>query len=377
MLNFVHIGIGQCGNRFAEQFGKNGRLAFAINTARVDMSSIDNKVIAPKNQIHIALPGNKDGAGRNPEVGKESMEANLDRVFETIVKSTKDIPVDRFVLWAGLGGGTGTGGVIPLMQFLVSKGLKVMLGLTIPRKQESWVVRMNAVKALTNILNAMNEDRRNIVPYILIDNDRVEGDIASENERIVRDLVRFTKTTTNAPASSAFDDTDFARLLNYRGLISVVRTAIPTEALGGTESLLKEVNEARSKLLLIKGCPEDALGEANLVIVPSKFLKVKGNLGLINENISYAESFSPQANTYSCIYEAKNDDIDKIIVYTLLTGMPNPDEDIDEIYDDISEQINETKERRKELNRNSLRNQARRRSLDFDPNDINFDDDIV
>ena len=96
MLNFVHIGIGQCGNRLAEQFGKSGRLAFAINTARVDMLNLDSKAIAPKNQIHIALEGNKDGAGRNPVIGKESMEANIDKVYEAIVRATKDMAVDRF-----------------------------------------------------------------------------------------------------------------------------------------------------------------------------------------------------------------------------------------------------------------------------------------
>jgi len=50
--------------------------------------------------------------------------------------------VDRFVLWAGLGGGTGTGGIVPLMQHLVANGHKVMLGMTIPRKRESWIVRV-------------------------------------------------------------------------------------------------------------------------------------------------------------------------------------------------------------------------------------------
>ena len=329
MLNFVHIGIGQCGNRFAEQFGKNGRIALAINTAKVDMSAIDGKAISPKNQIHIALPGNPDGAGRDPNIGRESMEANLEKVYEAINKATKDVAVSRFVLWAGLGGGTGTGGVVPLMQHLIGKGHKVMLGLTLPRKRESWVVRMNAIKSFSEILNAMKEDRRNIVPYVVVDNERVDGGLASANEVVTRDLVRFTKTTTNAPADSAFDDTDYTRLLNYRGLISVVRATVSVETLKGSDSLLKAVNEARVKSLLAKSDTEDALGLANLVIVPSKFFKTKSNYELINENISYAETASPQANAYSCIYEAKNDNIDRIIVYTLLTGLPNPNEIID------------------------------------------------
>lgn len=122
MLNFVHIGIGQCGNRFAEQFGGRNRTAIAINTARVDMSGLDNKSISPKNQLHIALDGLKDGAGRDPEIGRRSMEANLDMICEAVIRATRDKPADRIVLWAGLGGGTGTGGVLPLMKRLTDDG---------------------------------------------------------------------------------------------------------------------------------------------------------------------------------------------------------------------------------------------------------------
>ncbi|SFB07325.1 hypothetical protein [Selenomonas ruminantium] len=373
MLNFVHIGIGQCGNRIAEQFGKNGKLAFAINTARIDMSGIDNKAIAPKNQIHIALAGNKDGAGRNPDIGRESMEANLDKVYESIMRATKDESVDRYVLWAGLGGGTGTGGIAPLMQHLIANGHQVMLGMTIPRKKESWIVRMNAIKALTNILTIVDADRQNIVPYVVIDNEQFDGGLASANETIVKDFVRFTKTTTNIPADSAFDDTDFARLLSYKGLVSVVRSTVATDTLKGTDAFAKTIRESWKHSVFAKFSPEDALGVANLVIVPQKFYRQKGVYELVNDNIAYVEEISPPANAYSCIYENKNENIDNIIVYTLLTGMPSPEENIDEMYDAVSEQINETKERRRELKRNERDKQAMRRALDFDPNNIDFD----
>lgn len=374
MLSFVHIGIGQCGNRLAEQFGKNGRLALAINTARVDMSSIDNKAIAPKNQIHIALQGNKDGAGRNPEIGKESMEANLDKVYEAITKATKDMAVDRYVLWAGLGGGTGTGGVAPLMQHLISKGHKVMLGLTIPRKKESWIVRMNAIKALTNILTVIDSDRKNIVPYVVIDNEQFDGGLASANEAIVKNFVRFTNTTTNSPADSAFDDTDYTRLLGYKGLASVVRTTVSTDTLKATDIFAKAVHDSWNRSPFAKFSSEDALGIANLVIVPQKYYRQKGVYELINDNIATVEEDCTQANAYSCIYENRNEEIDKIIIYTLLTGMPSPDENIDEMYDEVSEQINETKERRKELKRAEHQNHAKYLDLDFDPNSIGLDE---
>ena len=165
MLNFVHIGIGQCGNRFAEQFGGRNRTAIAINTARVDMSGLDNKSISPKNQLHIALDGLKDGAGRDPEIGRRSMEANLDMICEAVIRATRDKPADRIVLWAGLGGGTGTGGVLPLMKRLTDDGYKVMLGLTLPKKKEGWVVRMNAIKSLTNLIAEFESNP--ILPYAI------------------------------------------------------------------------------------------------------------------------------------------------------------------------------------------------------------------
>lgn len=374
MLNFVHIGIGQCGNRFAEQFGKNGRIALAVNTARIDMSSINSKAINARNQIHIALPDSPDGAGRDPEIGRESMEANLEKVYDAIQKAIGDTHVDRIALWAGLGGGTGTGGIIPLMKYLMEKDFPLMLCLTIPRKKEGWLVRMNAFKALTDITDELKASKRHIVPFLVIDNDKFIGSISANNDLIARTLVRFTKTTNNVPTESAFDDRDFNRLLGYKGMLTVVRTSISTDSLKGGDSFVQSIQESWKKSLYAKFDPAEAAGAANLVIVPSKFYQTKGNDLLIDENIETLDGIYPHANPYSCIYESKNDDIDKIIIYTLLTGLPNPDENIDEMYDDISEQISEDKARRKERSRAERAARAKRHVLEYDPND-DFDDD--
>ena len=60
-----------------------------------------------------------------------------------------------------------------------------MLGLTIPRKKESLIVRMNAIKALTNILTTMDSDRNAIVPYVVIDNEQFDGGLEGGRERDV------------------------------------------------------------------------------------------------------------------------------------------------------------------------------------------------
>ena len=377
MLNFVHIGIGQCGNRFAEQFGGRNRTAIAINTARVDMSGLDNKSISPKNQLHIALDGLKDGAGRDPEIGRRSMEANLDMICEAVIRATRDKPADRIVLWAGLGGGTGTGGVLPLMKRLTDDGYKVVLGLTLPKKKEGWVVRMNAIKSLTNLIAEFESNPKVIVPYLVIDNEKIAGGLDSQNEAIAYDLTRFVNTTMNIPAASAFDDTDFSRLLGYRGMLTVVRTKVPLEAVKGGDVFADAVKEAWSKSLYAKFSAEDATGAALLVIVPDKFLAAKGNKELIEGNIEGVETLYSHANPYSCIYAAKNDDIGSVIIYSLLTGLPAPDENLDEIYDDVSERISEDKERRRERKKAERQSRAKRRLFDYDPNAVDDEDEDI
>jgi len=56
-----------------------------------------------------------------------------------------------------------------------------------------------------------------------------------------------------------------------------------------------------------------------------------------------------------------------------LTGMPSPEETLDELYEDVNEQIQETRERRRELKRNGLQSLGKRRGLEFDPNNIEVD----
>lgn len=376
MLNFVHIGIGQCGNRFAEQFGKHGRIAMAINTARIDMSNLDNKAISPRNQIHIALNGAKDGAGRDPEIGRVSMENNLDMVYDAIMKATSAKPADRFVLWAGLGGGTGTGGIVPLMNRLTAEGHKVMLGVTLPRKKEGWMVRMNAIKTLSALIGSFDENPKVIVPYIVIDNQKISGSLDSANEIIVSNLVRFTNTTKNIPAASAFDDTDYSRILNYRGVVSLARTTVPLSNLKGSDTLAKALQDAWEKSLLANFDSQDATGAATLVIAPEKFLNQKGNKEVLTENIDTIESLYPRANPYSCVYAAKNDHIDSIIVYTLLTGLAAPDDSLDEMYDDVSEQVEMDKARRRSRLQQERKSRAKRRILDYDPNNVDDDEDV-
>lgn len=376
MLNFVHIGIGQCGNRFAELFGKRGRTALAVNTAMVDMSGLDEKAVPKKNRIHIAMEGAKDGAGRNPTVGRASMEENVSMVYDSIMKAVGGRAADWFVIWAGLGGGTGTGGIKPLMEKLIEEGKNVMLAVTLPRKKEGWVVRMNAMNALNEIISDLEDRKTPPVPYIVIDNEKIQGGLDSENERIVSDLVRFSNMTENVPVASAFDDTDFGRLLSYKGMTSLIRMTFSPDDLEDTEAIMRAAREAWESSLLAKVEPADATGAVLLLSAPSKMLKKKEGRENIDRGIENLESLYPSANPYSCMYVGKNGDTDsRVAVYVLLTGLPAPEDNLDEIYEDVKDKVEQDKRRRKDRKRQQKEAQAKRKMFSYDPNNIDDDDD--
>ena len=64
-----------------------------------------------------------------------------------------------------------------------------------------------------------------------------------------------------------------------------------------------------------------------------------------------------------------------IVIYSLLTGLPSLDENLDEIYDDVSERISEDKKRCRERKRAEGQSRAKRRLFDYDLNAVDDEDD--
>ena len=365
MLNFVHIGIGQCGNRFADEFAARGRTALAINTANVDMRGLSR--IKTGNRIHIALEGAKDGAGRNPEIGRASMEENIDMVYDHIMQAT-DKPADFYVLWAGLGGGTGTGGISPLMEKLLQEGMKVILAMTLPGRNEGRKVRSNALAMLDALTEQLETEGHPIVPYLVIDNDKLHGDLSEYNGIIANCLVRFTNITSKQPMDSAFDDTDFANTLGYRGAMTLVKTAMKESDLNGNQSILTAVKAEWERSFYANFNPDEAAGAAALVIGSSKFLEQKGMLELIKGNLSELEKEYRHADPYSCIYGSPDATNGKIYVFTLLTCLGAPEQNLDQIYDDVSAEVEEDRNLRLARSENAAKSRQRRRITAYDPN---------
>ena len=121
-MRVFFIGFGQAGGKIVDMFieqdkklGTNSFRGIAVNTARTDLMGLKN--IEMKDRILIGQTMVKGhGVGTDNVTGARVTADEIDSIISAIdTRGTHD--VDAFVIVAGLGGGTGSGG------FPVSPGI--------------------------------------------------------------------------------------------------------------------------------------------------------------------------------------------------------------------------------------------------------------
>lgn len=140
------------------------------------------------------------GAGANPEVGKRAAEESLEEIKQ-VLEGT-----DMLFITAGLGGGTGSGGVVPIADCARSMGILTVGVVTKPFSFEGFKRRKQAEEALENLKGKVDT-------LITIPNDKI--------------LSLIDKTT---PLTEAFQVVDevlkhaiegISNLITVHGLINV------------------------------------------------------------------------------------------------------------------------------------------------------------
>ncbi|MFC1989782.1 tubulin/FtsZ family protein [Chloroflexota bacterium] len=130
-MKLVVIGLGQCGGRVADEFARLNKKAqsqrgieivtgaFAINTDVADLSGL--KRIRPDYQHRILIGGRKTGGhgvGKVNELGAEVAKEDADKVIDTIRGTRRFSDTDAFLLIAGAAGGTGSGALPVMTQYI-------------------------------------------------------------------------------------------------------------------------------------------------------------------------------------------------------------------------------------------------------------------
>jgi tubulin-like protein CetZ len=130
-MKLLVIGCGQCGGRIADQFARlnvkakaqrNIQIvtgAYAVNTDIADLSELRN--IRPDYQHRILIGNNRTGGhgvGKINELGAEVAREDGDKVIDAIRNTPDFAETDAFLLISSAAGGTGSGAIPTLTQFI-------------------------------------------------------------------------------------------------------------------------------------------------------------------------------------------------------------------------------------------------------------------
>lgn len=277
-MRSVVIGVGQCGGRVADKLvNYDERVhsydsiqgAVAINTAMKDLRNveIDTQLIGED-----ILKG--EGVGSDNKTAVDVMERDLDEVLSTVSQKITS-RVESIILVAGLGGGTGSGGVPVLADELTGRyEIPVYTLGVLPSDDEGALREQNAGQSLQTLKDTTDAT-------ILIDNniwretgqslsewyDRVNSEIAkrlgllfragnveSANSESVVDSSEIINTldTDITTAAIGYGETPVGKTETQ--LINNIKTA--TRKAINTGLSLSDSLKAETGLLIIAGDPQ-------------------------------------------------------------------------------------------------------------------------
>lgn len=130
-MKLVVVGIGQCGGRIADEFARLNSKAsikrgldiitgcFAVNTDASDLLGLTS--IGRDHHHRILIGGRKTnghGVGKVNELGAEIAKEDADKIIDNMRSIKKFYETDAFLLIAGTAGGTGSGAISVITQYL-------------------------------------------------------------------------------------------------------------------------------------------------------------------------------------------------------------------------------------------------------------------
>ncbi|WP_173862809.1 tubulin/FtsZ family protein [Salinigranum rubrum] len=251
-MKLAMIGFGQAGGKVVDKFleydRKNDsnivRAAVAVNTAKADLLGLEN--IPQDQRVLIGQSRVKGhGVGADNELGAEIAEEDVDEV-QGAIDSIPVHEVDAFLVVAGLGGGTGSGGAPVLAKHLKRIYTEPVYGLGIlPGSDEGGIYTLNAARSFQTFV-------REVDNLLVFDNDAwrktgesVQGGYDQINREIVtRFGVLFGAGEVEAGqevAESVVDSSEIINTLAGGGVSTVGYASEEVEPKGKSGGLLSRL----------------------------------------------------------------------------------------------------------------------------------------
>ena len=348
-MKLLVIGCGQCGGRIADEFARlNGRArgqrgidiitnTIAVNTDIADLTGLS--FIKPDFQHRILIGGQKTGGhgvGKINELGAEIVREDSDKILEAIKTTRHFHETDAFLLIASAAGGTGSGAIPILAQYLKERYVEKPLYnlIVLPFKHEEKVEERTIYNTATCLKSAyLVADA-----IFLIDNQRfirkhfsIQDNLGKINTQVVEPFYNLLCAGEEKKAkyigAKILDAGDIIQTLSGWTVIGYGESQIPFFKLPfGTSSFRDKTNETQKgshamndaiNELSLKCNPSDAKRALYLLTAPPEEM----NMNLITEIGSSLKRIATEAIIRSGDYPREKRSLDVTLILSDLVNV--------------------------------------------------------
>ena len=229
--------MGQCGGAMSLSYALSGYDAIAINTSITDLRGLD---LPDSRKFHLTCK-DRDGVGRDRELGGEILRANAENVMEVAHRTLRRC--EHLVVCGGLAGGTG-GNLGSLIRILHEFKRPITVVAALPAGGDSTIDKFNAVMALAEV------SKSPVYSIVLVDNGRlprrfpqakVDNLFRLSNNFVAGGFDYINKISVDPyyRPVQVFDGEDFRKVLTGRGAM----------IWGMTENFLVRDDDERQKVV--------------------------------------------------------------------------------------------------------------------------------
>lgn len=349
-MKLIIVGFGQCGGRIADEFARLNRRArvqrgidiitgaYAVNTDVADLSGLTG--IKPDYQHRILIGGRKTGGhgvGKINELGAEIAKEDGDKVIETIRADKRFPEADAFLLIGGAAGGTGSGSVPVITQYIKERYVDkpVYTLIVLPFEHEETTEE----RTIYNVATCLKSSYLVADAVFLVDNQRyvmkdapIRSNLSKINAMIAEPFYNLLCAGEEKKhkyiGAKILDAGDIIQTVAGWTVIGYGRSKISaTKFFFGrgrdfrnkaneTQKGTQAMDEAISGLSL-KCNPVDSKRALYLVSAPAKEM----NVDLIKELGTYLKNLAPEAVIRSGDYPRQDNSLDVTVILSELSDV--------------------------------------------------------
>jgi len=373
-VKLLVLGLGQCGSNLADVFARINRRArgqrgieivtgcYAVNTDMADLTGLNN--ISKDFRHRILIGGRKaggHGVGKINELGAEIAKEDADKVIDAVRQTPKFFESDAFLLIAGAAGGTGSGSISIMSQFIkeryIDKPLYNLIVLPFEHEERT------EERTIYNSATCLKSANAIADAIFLVDNQRyirknasLKNNLTQINTLIVEPFYNILcageEKKSKYVGTRLLDAGDIIQTLSGWTVIGYGRSSLPVIKLpfksadsfrdkgGEIHRGIEAMDEAISDLSFPCN-PEDAARALYLLSAPSKEM----NLTVIKELGEYLRNLAPDAIIRNGDYPREKGHLD---VSVIMSELRNVDK-IKKYYLEAANVVSSIKKRQKEI----------------------------